>query len=56
MTSRMDEDEHSIEMHLPFIKKVHNIYLVTHGVGYYKHWHLDTSEFSKRHFHNIELM
>ncbi|CAN0220115.1 unnamed protein product, partial [Hapterophycus canaliculatus] len=22
MTSRMDEDEHSIEMHLPFIKKV----------------------------------
>jgi len=24
MTPRMDEDEHSIEMHLPFIKKVRN--------------------------------
>lgn len=22
MTARMDEDEHSIEMHLPFVKKV----------------------------------
>lgn len=28
MTPRMDEDEHSIEMHLPFIKKVRGVLTV----------------------------